>query len=328
MKKRHLIAAVAAALVLMLLGLTCGALAGGETLVGSLSYLNMTEKEEDAMLRDNNKKMIMLLKMYGILKEVNPAVSLGDASIRYYDTLDGMLLALQAGEVRAIRVPYYTARYLAATADGLEVLLEYHPEKVDSVSQLMVNMLSEGYSFMLKEDRAALRDDLDRQITAMKGDGTLQKLIDEHIIKASETGETTAVSFEKYEGDPIRIAVTGSLPPMDYVAADGSFAGFNTAVLAEIGRRLQKNIELVQVDSIGRALALAEGVVDVAFWTRGLSQGALDTGIRPDSPEISDLTGEKTSAEAAEKYVNRDMPEGTIITQPYFSDIPVLVALK
>ena len=110
----------------------------------------------------------------------------------------------------------------------------------------------------------------------MKEDGTLQKLIDEYIIKASDGGEPVAIAFEKFEGDPIRIAVTGSLPPMDYVAADGTFAGFNTAVLAEIGKRLQKNIELVQVDSIGRALALSEGTVDVVFWTRGLSEALVE----------------------------------------------------
>ena len=52
---------------------------------------------------------------------------------------------------------------------------------------------------------------------------------------------------------------------MDYVAANGTPAGFNTAVLAEIGKRLERNIELVQVNSVGRALALAQGNVDVAF---------------------------------------------------------------
>lgn len=58
----------------------------------------------------------------------------------------------------------------------------------------------------------------------------------------------------------MKVGVTGDLPPMDYVAPDGRFAGFNTAVLAEIGKRMQRNIKLVQVDSIGRALALSEGV--------------------------------------------------------------------
>ena len=44
MKKRHLISAVAMLLALMLLGLSCGALAEGKTF-GGLSFLNMTEEE-------------------------------------------------------------------------------------------------------------------------------------------------------------------------------------------------------------------------------------------------------------------------------------------
>ena len=213
---------------------------------------------------------------------------------------------------------------------------------------MALSTLSDGYAFMLKEENVALRDELDAQITAMKEDGTLQKLIDEHIIKVSEGGDPEAVTFEKFEGDPIKVAVTGSLPPMDYVAADGSFAGFNTAVLAEIGKRLQKNIELVQVDSIGRALALSEGTVDVVFWTRGMSESMAE--LRRDNANPSQeerdakmaklqetmtdeekaLTDETNTPdqETIDKLITRDMPAGTIITQPYFSDIPVLVIMK
>ena len=48
MKKRHLISAVAMLLALMLLGLSCGALAE-EIKFGVLSFLNVTEEEYDAI---------------------------------------------------------------------------------------------------------------------------------------------------------------------------------------------------------------------------------------------------------------------------------------
>ena len=59
------------------------------------------------------------------------------------------------------------------------------------------------------------------------------------------------------------------VPPIDSVAADGTPAGFNTAILAELGKRMNVNFELVQVDSLGRAAALASGQVDLVFWTNG-----------------------------------------------------------
>jgi ABC-type amino acid transport substrate-binding protein len=348
MKKRHLISAIAMFLALMMLGLSCGALADSKN-GGTLSYLNMTEEEDEAVSESVRVPILKILFLNGVfVPENDQGQNDSPRVVHFYDTLDTMLMALQSGELDSIKVPYYTARYLCSTNDGLKMSLEYHPEKATGISELAISTLSDGYSFMMKEENAALRDEIDAQITAMKEDGTLQKLIDEHITKVSESGQPVAIAFEKFEGVPIRIAVTGSLPPMDYVAADGTFAGFNTAVLAEIGKRLQKNIELVQVDSIGRALALSEGTVDVVFWTRGPSDSL--AGLIREKGEISNEDREVLRAERRETMTNeekaildegetpdqetiaklrvRDMPAGTIITQPYFTDFQVQVTLK
>ena len=292
--------------------------------------------------------MMKLLFLHGVLEGASDQHLSEAVTYRYYDTLDALLMALQAGELEGIKVPYYTGRYLCSANDGLKLRNEFHPEKVSGVSQLALSVLSDGFSFMMKEENAELRDAFDAQITAMKEDGTLQKLIDEHIVKVADGGEPAAVAFEKFEGDPIKVAVTGSLPPMDYVAPDGSFAGFNTAVLAEIGKRLEKNIELVQVDSVGRALALSEGTVDVVFWTRGMSETLAER--RVTNAGLSEEEREARRAERREKLTDeektildennrpdeetkakldtRDMPAGTIITQPYFTDFPVIVSRK
>lgn len=347
MKKRHLVSALAMLLALMLLGLSCSALAEGKTF-GALSFLNLTEEENGMVGASVRRPMEEFLLLNGVLEQNDTKVPAGPPAIRYYDTLNAMLMALQAGEVNAIYVPYYTGKYLCSTNDNLMPRLEYHPEKATEITDWVLSLISDGYSFMMKEENTALRDAFDAQIMAMKEDGTLQKLIDEHIIKVSEGGEPVAIAFEKFEGDPIKIAVTGSLPPMDYVAADGTFAGFNTAVLSEIGKRLQKNIELVQVDSVGRALALAEGTVDVVFWTRGVSETIVERRRAKGQPSEEDLEAlrrellAKTSDEEKaimEKiwipdtalrdiFEARDLPAGAIITQPYFSDFNVQVTLK
>jgi len=347
MKKRHLISAVAMLLALMLLGLSCGALAEGKTF-GVLSFLNVTEEEYDAIGSSIRRPMMEILLLDGVLEEKDSQVPAGRPVFRYYDTLSAMLMGLQAGEVNAIQVPYYTGKYLCSANNNLMMRVEYHPEKATEITDTMLSRISSGYSFMMKEENTALRDAFDAQITTMKEDGTLQKLIDEYIIKASEGGEPVAIAFEKFEGDPIKIAVTGSLPPMDYVAADGTFAGFNTAVLAEIGKRLQRNVELVQVDSVGRALALSEGTVDVVFWTRSMPETEAErrkVNSQPSEKEVEAPWGELLAKMSDEekaiiekygdpdftmivKYDTRDLPAGAIITQPYFSDFPVTVTLK
>jgi len=347
MKKRHLISAVAMLLALMLLGLSWGALAEGKT-YGVLSFLNVTEEENGTVGNSVRRPMQEILLLHGVLEKQDSNVPAGRPVHRYYDTLNALLMALQAGEVNAIKVPYYTGKYLCSSNDNLMMKEEYHPEKATEITDWALSRISDGYSFMTKEENTALRDAFDVQITAMKEDGTLQKLIDEYIIKASEGGEPVAIAFEKFEGDPIRVAVTGSLPPMDYVAADGTFAGFNTAVLSEIGKRLQKSIQLVQVDSVGRALALSEGTVDVVFWTRGVSEAIAERRKakgQPTEEELGTRRSERLAKMSDEekaiiekfgfpdvaimvKNEARDLPAGAIITQPYFSDLPVTVTLK
>ncbi len=190
-------------LALMLPGLSCAALAEGKTF-GTLSFLNLTEEEDLTISRSLWRPMEKILILDGVLEENDTKMPDGRPAIRYYDSLNAMLMALQAGEVNAIYVPYYTGKYLCSTNDNLMPRLEYHPEKATEITDWALGWISDGYSFMLKEENAALRDAFDAQITAMKEDGTLQKLIDEHIIKVSEGGEPVAIAFEKFEGDPIR----------------------------------------------------------------------------------------------------------------------------
>jgi len=187
--------------LMLLLGILAVPALAEDYKVGTLSYLNMTEEEENllgSVLRANPVKILVL---NGVFKSEGDWHFSDTPSTHHYDTLSALLMGLQAGEVEAIRVPYYTAKYLCSTNDTLKLTMEYHPENATELSNEALARLSDGYSFMLKEEDVSLRDEIDAQISAMKEDGTLQKLIDEYIIKASESGETIAVDFEQFEGD-------------------------------------------------------------------------------------------------------------------------------
>ena len=74
----------------------------------------------------------------------------------------------------------------------------------------------------------------------MKQDGTLDALTKKYIIDLKADEEPEAIEMPKVEGaETLKVAVTGDLPPLDLI----------TAVLAEISKRIGKNIELVSVDS-------------------------------------------------------------------------------
>ena len=336
------------ALAMALALIPCGAVAEGDSAlkIGVLSYLNLTE--EEFLARETAKEAALdYLEAHGMLELSKPKPEGAETlnlQVRFYDTMDALLMALQAGEIDAIQAPKSTADYLCATNDRLVQPSVFNFPESDDFVQDLLNRISDGYAFMMLEANADLRDQFDQAIADMKADGTLDALVLKHIAEASRTGEAEAIAFEAFEGEPIRVAITGALPPMDYVAPDGSFAGFNTAILAEIGRRLQKNIELKQVDSVGRALALAEGTVDVVFWTRGVSEGSAEREKSMTDEERSayfeQLKAKDTEEQHAvmesfdnsglsrEKLGHRDMPEGTVCTDPYYTDYQTLVIMK
>ncbi|WP_081676057.1 substrate-binding periplasmic protein [Butyrivibrio sp. AC2005] len=199
--------------------------------------------------------------------------------------------------------------------------------------------MSNDFASLMMEGNETLRDEFSNAINDMKEDGTLDKLISEQIDALINRSEVKPVTMPTIDSaDTIKVAVTGALPPMDYVAADGTPAGFNTAVLAEISQRIGKNIELVVVDSIGRATALSSGTVDAVFWTRTNEMASKSKEVSDDerSSKIPEVESKMSDEEVEafhnvrelfnfSEYSTVDMPEGTICTVPYYSDTIVLV---
>ncbi len=256
----------------------------------------------------------------------------------YYDSLDAMIMGLLSGEIISFDIYSCVADYICAQNDALVNYIKYDTKKERTpFVQAVFDRFENGFSFMMMESKTALRDEFDAAISAMKADGTLDRLIKENITDVVGGAEPKPITLPQEAGrETIRVAVTGSLPPMDYVAADGTFAGFNTAILAEIGERIGKNVELVQVDCLGRATALASGNVDVVFWIRGDKEGSnfaemteAEYAQYKAELEAQFTPEEKKAMEVMEEYLPRpmdyskDMPDGTVITEPYYTDIPV-----
>ena len=311
-----------------------------ETSVGVLSLLNLSE-EEYASVCAGRKAACEYMEQQGAIDRLPVNLLDGETTVHFYDSMDAMILGLQTREVTAIEVPNSMADYICARNENLVKSFNFTPGEEDWFSSSLMDYMSNGYAFMMKEDNTELRDTFNNVIKGMKIDGSMDRLVKEFITDIDDKNPPQ-VAFVRTGGDTIKVGVTGSLPPMDYVSADGNFAGFNTAVLAEMGKRMGKNIELVQVDSLGRAAALASGFVDVVFWTR-TTPDDLNTRVNgeghatlvnedpqglPPTEEMYNIVEEMNGSVLYNDYVNRDKPEGTITTQNYYSDVSVLVELK
>lgn len=209
----------------------------------------------------------------------------------FFDNLNAMEMGLESGKVDKISTYNSVANYLVANNDKFEL-----------ANDTWISGLEDNFCFAVKDDDAALKADLDKVLAEMKADGSLAKLTSEYITNVDKKNPPK-VEIPKVEGaDTIKIGVTGDLPPLDLVLADGTPAGFNTALLAEIAKRFNKNVEVVQIDSGARAAALAADQIDVIFWVA--------------VPE----------AEVFPK--NIDAPDGIELSAPYFKDDISHIKLK
>ncbi len=188
---------------------------------------------------------------------------------KFYDNLANMLMALNAGECNEILVPKLMGEYIIGLNPEYEVCC---------VFRIQGSYLSFGFK---ESDGVILQRNFNTALRSMKKDGTLDDLLHQYCANPGKDSPES-VKFEEFpKADTVRVAVTGDLPPVDYVAADGTPAGFSTAVLAEIGRRLKVNIKLIQVDTAARTPALMSGRADAVFWYQFI-KGAQT---QPDAPE-------------------------------------------
>ncbi|MBQ4403119.1 MAG: transporter substrate-binding domain-containing protein [Selenomonadaceae bacterium] len=272
MRLKKFLAGICAACLLMT---GCGGSDGGNetkdpssqgTIIklGMITHLNATEKQmEEYLFKVQEKSRAKVVNHVPV----------------FYDNLRLMQMGLEAGNVDQISLYNSVASYLLANNDRYEIA------KVDWISGL-----EDNFCFAVRKDDAALKVDLDKVIGEMKEDGTLGTLVKKYIIDVDKGKTPPAIEIPKFDGaDTIKIGVTGDLPPLDYVTADGKAAGFNTAMLAEVAKRLKKNIEIVNIDSGARAASLNANQIDVIFWAIVPIGGSLPADIdKPDGVELSE----------------------------------------
>ena len=200
-----------------------------------------------------------------------------DVSPRYYNSMIDMLMALQAGEIDSMALPECVSEYILRTNQKTEI------------RGLILGNGSMKLVMGLKEGNESLRNNINAAIMDMQKDGTLDRLIRIYVVE-QDSHEAKPEPFDEYDNaDTLKVAITGDFPPIDYVDAGGFAAGYNTAMLAELGRRLHMNIQLEYTGAASRAATLMSGRANVVFWFEVSAGGQ-----------------------------QFDVPEGIITTTPYY----------
>ena len=260
--------------LLALSALSVPALAGDQGELGRLTKLNVDEDMLSEAITESYFDLVPFSRY------------------RFFDNLNSMIAALASGRIIGMALDEYTAQYLLSRTEEFAI---YVP--AETVPSYNLN-----FSMLFRGEDAALCDRISETIEAMKADGTLDALKKQYIDDVIAGEEPEAVIPEHFDGaETIKVALTGDRPPMDYFSDAGEPIGFNTALVAEIGKRLGMNVEFISIDTGARAMALTSGLSDAIFWMEAGDYG----------------NWEKADVE--------DQPENTVVTTPYLTGAYTLV---
>lgn len=253
----------------LLIVMLFAASASATVTVGRHSMLNFTESDMVKLMQESTHREFFV------------GLDVTDIAIKFYDTLVLMQMALNKGDVQVLSLPQCVAEYMLNNNNN------YAIKGIDW--WFISSACTLNFAFL--EDNKTLQKRFNDALDDMTRLGVLG-MLEHKYITDPEPNTLSPVEFPKFPGEPtITVAVTGDLPPIDYVAPDGTPAGYNTALLAEIATRLKVNIKLINVETGARAAALQSGRADVAFWF----QSNMDENM----PAI-------------------DVPQGLIISKPYY----------
>ncbi|MBQ7215125.1 MAG: transporter substrate-binding domain-containing protein [Synergistaceae bacterium] len=234
---------------------------------GFLRYAGISTEEYSKFVEEADSQNFW--DYYNLADPRYSAYTASDAEYEYvpFDSLTDMIMALDAGKIDRMEMVDCTGAYFLRQGNNSEKYINY--QYLTGLNSYLSIGFKKG-SKWIKPFNAAIK--------AMKEDDTLLLLTAKCIDYVKD--DLNPITFEKFpDADTVKIAVTGDLPPIDYVAADGTPAGFNTAILAEIGRRLKVNIEILSVSIGARAAAISSGRVDgvFVFWADDSADGTFDT---------------------------------------------------
>ncbi len=207
------------------------------------------------------------------------------AGYKAYNNMDEALCALNTGEVAAIWTTDVTADYLTGGegTDASEASkaadngIKYRVVDTHATSGIM--QLPEGrfeFGFAVKNDEYGekLITGLNSAIAALKAGGVLDELTCKYIYEAHDAerfsvkdmvSQTPAYRQNYEQTGTLVIGITGAVPPVELIDANGQPYGFCAAFTDEIAQCLGICVELKAVDNETAFTGLMSGGIDAVM---------------------------------------------------------------
>jgi len=202
-------------------------------------------------------------KVIGMIALPLPAKTLEDSvasaiggpprEVKSFKRASDCLMAVLTGKVDAVFLPKFKAEYDVKRQSKLKIIPMIQPLKMNVV-------------MAVRSEDEQFKNDLDKAITTLQENGTLKRLEDEWVTNLSTASGPVSKEIPKLAGaKTVYVGVCGDIVPLDFIAADGRPAGYNVALMNEIGKLLNTNFVFVSIETQAKYAALNSKKIDVVF---------------------------------------------------------------
>lgn len=160
-----------------------------------------------------------------------------DATLERYNKGADAIMALRQGKVDAVIIDDQPAKVFASQNNDIKILTE--PFAV------------EEYAICVAKDNSALTAEMNKAISELKADGTLQAILDYYIGKVEGSAPYSSPAGINYDKGTLIMATNAEFPPYEYIengTVCGVDADFARAICDKLGYDLR--IDDMNFDSI------------------------------------------------------------------------------
>lgn len=172
---------------------------------------------------------------------------LPNAQFKYFNTVLDSAMAVKGGKADAAAYDEPILRNIAGKNPGLRVLPE--PITVDQ------------YGFAVRLGDQALKDAVDAVVAEARADGTYQQMMDRWLPKTGAPAPMPQLPIGT--GEPLRFGTSATTEPFSFVDGSQQVVGLDVELAARVAARLNRKLEIVNMDFGAMIPALIAGKVDL-----------------------------------------------------------------
>ncbi len=219
---------------LLFAALACAALATGCSERVKITELKQLDGLEVALPTGTVADQLVLAK-------------LPQAKIKYFNTVLDSAMAVKAGKADAAAYDEPILRNIAAKVPGLTVLAE--PISVDQ------------YGFAMRQGDTVLKDAVDGLVAELKASGEYEQMRARWLPPQGAPAAMPAIPSGT--GEVLRFGTASVNEPFSFVDGSQQVVGMDIEIAARVAQRMNRKLEIVNMDFGGMIPALMAGKVDL-----------------------------------------------------------------